>query len=295
MTWQEYEEHYPPRRTFRFGPKLTPTTKILIIINVLVFVVTVRALRGAIEAYYRFNTISWPIHLCLVPHFLLHNGFVWQLVSHMFLHGGIMHLLLNMFILWMFGSNLEARLGRRQFLQLYFLSGVGAGLCHAIASWGSRIPMLGASGAVCGVLIAFAMLFPERYITLLVFFILPVTLKAKHLVLGFALLEILSVISASRSGVAHYAHLGGFVFGYIYMKSKFRLSLPFAFAERFSDSLKRRWYWRKRQKYRYKPIDADEFISDEVDPILAKISRHGIGSLTRREKRILKKARSQMK
>jgi len=200
-----------------------------------------------------------------------------------------------MFVLWMFGSTLEVRLGRKQFLQLYFLSGVGAGLCHAVVSWGSRIPMLGASGAIFGLLIAYAMLFPDRYLTLLLFFVFPLTLKAKHLVLGFAVLEILYVISAAGDNVAHFAHLGGLLFGYIYMKSKFGLGLPFAFAKQPLDALKRQWLWRKRPRSKYKSIDSEEFIDREVDPILAKISRHGMGSLTRKERKILKKARSQMK
>lgn len=286
MTWQEHEyesEPYVARPHFRFGPRLTPTVKILIILNVIVFVLEVILDRTGFFYY-----------LSVVPALVFRKLFLWQLVTYMFLHGGVLHILFNMFALYMFGSDLEAHLGRRRFLQLYFISGIGAGLCHAVASWGSPIPMIGASGAVFGVLVAFAMLFPDRYITLLVF-LFPLTLKAKHLVLGFAALEILWVMSASRSGVAHFAHLGGLVFGYVFMKSRYRLALPFAFSQRFSDSLKRRWRWRKPARYKYKPVDVEEFISEEVDPILAKISREGIGSLTRNEKRILKKARSQMK
>ncbi len=285
MSWQnfEYGEYHSHRPAMRFGPKLTPTIKALIIINVVVFVFEV--ILGRTSVVYYFS---------VVPYLLIHKLFLWQLFTYMFLHGGVFHLLFNMLVLWMLGSDVEARLGRRRFLQLYFLSGVGAGVCHALASWGSTIPMLGASGAVFGIVIAFAMLFPERYITLFIYFF-PLTVKAKHLAMGLAALEILWVVSAARDGVAHFAHLGGFVFGYIYMKSRFRLSLPFAFAQRLSDSLKKRWYWKKRPEQRYRPVDSDEFISEEVDPILAKISRHGIGSLTKREKKILKKARAQMK
>lgn len=285
MTWQEYEsesEPYVARSHFRFGPKLTPTVKALILINVVVFLVQLIA--GSRFFFY----------LCVVPALVIRKFYLWQLVTYMFLHGGVFHIFFNMFALWMFGSELETRLGRERFLQLYFVSGVGAGLCHTVASWGSHIPMLGASGAVFGILVAFAMLFPDRYITLFIF-LFPLTLKAKHLVLGFAAIEALWVISASSSGVAHVAHLGGLLFGYLFMKSRYRLALPFAFAQRLSDNIKRRWHWRKPARYKYKPIDADEFISEEVDPILAKISREGVGSLTRKEKKVLKKARSQMK
>lgn len=296
MNWYEHErEYYAPRPRFRFGPKLTQTVKVLIIINVVAFIVTALPLKRALMQYSDSGTVSWPIQLCLVPHFLFRKVSLWQLLTHMFMHGGVLHILMNMFVLWMFGSEMEARLGRKQFLQLYFLSGIGAGLCHALASWNSPVPMLGASGAVLGVLIAYAMLFPERYITLLLFFVLPVTVKAKHMVLGFALLTILSVITATGQDVAHFAHLGGFFFGYIYMKAKFRLGLPYAFSRRLADGLKTPWRSTRRWKHKYRPIDTEEFIDREVDPILAKISRYGMSSLTRREKKILKKARSQMK
>jgi membrane associated rhomboid family serine protease len=284
MSWQEYD-YEVPRPGVRFGPKLTPVVKGLIVSNVVVFVLqTVTLDRTGVSLYF-----------CLVPRLLLRKAFAWQLLTYMFLHGSTWHLLLNMVGLWMFGSDIESRLGARRFVGLYFLSGVGAGLCYAATSWGARAvaPMLGASGALFGVLISFAMLFPDRLVMLMLPF--PLTVKAKHAVLGFAFLEILSVISAARDNVAHFAHLGGLAFGYVYMKAKFQLALPYAFAERFSSAFKRLWHSRKAAKYKYRPIDVEEFISREVDPILAKISQYGIGSLTRREKRILKKARSQMK
>jgi membrane associated rhomboid family serine protease len=297
MNWHQYE-YEAARPTFRFGPRLTPTVKALIIVNVTVFVLQIIARQSGLAIRSQLFGVR-PIEylFCVVPRLLFQRLFLWQLGTYMFLHGGIWHILLNMFVLWMFGSTLESRLGRRCFLQLYFLSGVGAGLCYALTSWGPRalMPMLGASGAVFGVLTAFAMLFPDRYITLLVFFVFPLTLKAKHLVLGFAFFEILSVLSAARDNVAHFAHLGGLVFGYIYMKVNFKLSLPYAFPQRFCDVFRRRRLWSKGPTQKYRPIDAEEFIDREVDPILAKISQQGMSSLTRKEKRILKKARSQMK
>jgi len=274
MNWHEYEYH-APRPHFRFGPKLTPTVKALILVNVAVFILQ-RAVLNRTGAY---------VYLCAVPALLIGKLFIWQLFTYMFLHGTVLHILFNMFVLWMFGSDLESRLGRSHFLQLYFLS--------AISSWGSQMPMLGASGAIFGVLIAFAMLFPNRYLILLPF---PMMFKAKYLVLGYAIATILFLMmSAPGDNVAHFAHLGGLLFGYIYMRLKFGLRLPYAFANQFSDALKRRWLWRKRPKYKYTPIDAEEFIDREVDPILAKISRSGMSSLTRRERKILKKARSHMK
>jgi len=284
MSWQEQDYEFS-RASVRFGPRLAPVVKALIIANVVVFVLQAIVL----------DSTGVSVYFCLVPRLLFRKLFVWQLVTYMFLHGSAWHLLLNMVGLWMFGSDLESRLGVRRFIGLYFLSGVGAGLCYAATSWGARAfaPMLGASGALFGILISFAMLFPDRYVVLMLPF--PVTLKAKHAVLGFAFVEVVSVMSSARDNVAHFAHLGGLVFGYIYMKAKFQLALPYAFAERFSSALKRRLRGKRLAKHKYRPIDVEEFVSREVDPILAKISQHGIGSLTRKEKRILKKARSQMK
>ena len=296
--WQGYQEEYDyrsPRPAFRIGPKLTPVVKILIVVNVAVFVLQVILIRaGVVLTLAGYGDVPVQYLFCLVPRLLMRRLFLWQLGTHMFLHGGPFHVLFNMWALWMCGSQVEARLGSRQFLRFYLLSGVVAGLCSTITSWGSTIPMLGASGAIFGVLAGFAMLFRERRIIVIIF-LFPLVIQAKYLALFFLFLSLFLDLMRPVMTVAHFAHLGGLLFGYGYIRKKYGLTLPYAFLDRISSSAKRRWLWRKRPKYRYKPVDAQEFINREVDPILAKISRQGMSSLTRKEKKILKRARSQMK
>ena len=110
------------------------------------------------------------------------RGAVWQLFTYMFLHGGMFHLLFNMLALFMFGGEVEAELGTKRFGALYFVSGVGAGICSVILGWGVGTAVIGASGSVFGILIAYAVLFPYRPITLLIFFVLPLTLQARWFV-----------------------------------------------------------------------------------------------------------------
>ena len=122
-----------------------------------------------------------------------------------------------MFVLWMFGPEVESVLGTRRFTRFYFICGIGAALC-SVLFYPPYTLIMGASGAIFGLMVAFGMLFPERVITLLLFFVLPVNMKAKHLVLVFAGIELLFVISNVRGDfVAHFAHLGGALCGYLYM------------------------------------------------------------------------------
>jgi len=282
---------YQPQMRVRFGPPISPTVKFLLIANIALF--TLDILTGRRLAFLYYN-----------PYSAIRRFFIWQFVTYMFMHGGIWHLLFNMLPLWMFGSDVERRIGRENFLTVYFLCGLcGVGLftLSHLAAINNPNPttLVGASGAICGILVTFAMIFPERRITLLIFFILPLSIKAKHLVLGFFLIEVMNELSqATGDNVAHLAHLGGMVFAYFYMKFKFKLSLPFAFTQGFSwrlkDYLYRRKFWRPRRP-NYESINSNSFISEEIDPILDKISKHGMKSLTRRERRILKKARSKMK
>lgn len=136
----------------------------------------------------------------------------WQLVSYMFLHGGFGHLFFNLFALWMFGQQIEHVWGTRRFVSYYLLSGVGAAFIHLLVS-GS--PVLGASGGVFGILLAYGMMFPNRRILLL---IPPVPIPAKFFVAGYGVLELLNGLSASYSGVAHFAHLGGMLAGFLLIR-----------------------------------------------------------------------------
>ena len=163
---------------------------------------------------------------------------VWQILTHMFMHGGFWHILFNMYTLWMFGSVLERMIGERKFLIFYFVCGLGAVALHtgveylqaqsymnAIAEGSTTAaqayaelkmtPTLGASGAIYGVIIGYAMLFPESRLTLL---FPPVTLSAKWMVVIFAAAELLFGITGTVVNVAHFAHLGGMLFGWLLFK-----------------------------------------------------------------------------
>lgn len=150
----------------------------------------------------------------LTPYLVLHKLFLWQLVTYLFLHGDFFHILFNMFALWMFGSELERYWGSREFLKFYLITGVGAGLFSVFLEPGSMIPTIGASGSVYGILMAYGMMFPERYIYL--YFLFPV--KVKYFVAALGLLAFISTLGSPGSTIAHVAHLGGMVFAFLYLK-----------------------------------------------------------------------------
>jgi membrane associated rhomboid family serine protease len=151
----------------------------------------------------------------------------WQTVTYMFLHGGLSHLFFNMFALWMFGRQLEYDLGSKRFLIYYMVCGVGAGLIQLLVGWlaGSplNVPTVGASGAIFGVLLAFGMMHPNDIIMLL---FPPVALKAKWFVVIYGVLELVFGLSGKMDNVAHFAHVGGMLWGFLlllYWKKSKRL------------------------------------------------------------------------
>ncbi len=191
------------RRDFStmFGGPLTPAVKTLILANAGVFV-----LQALIAPF-----TSW---LTLVPAKVLPWHFqIWRVVTYMFLHAGFGHLFFNMFGLFMFGCSIERTWGSRSFYRYYFLCGLGGALFAFLSFplWNATI--LGASGALYGILVAFAVLFPRQQI--LVFFAFPV--EARFLVAVYGILALFSSISGSE-GVAHIVHLGGFVTGYVLLR-----------------------------------------------------------------------------
>jgi membrane associated rhomboid family serine protease len=214
--------------SFSFGPgRLTPAIKLLIIVNVVAFLASL-----AVPAMI--------IQLGVVPQTVVEQGAIWQLVSYMFLHGGIGHLLINMLSLWMFGTELEQQWGTRFFTKYYFVTGVGAAVITVLWSI-SPLPfaeqlyysvMIGASGAVYGVLLAYGLTFPHRSIYYMMLF----PIQAKYFVMIVGAIAFLSSMGAGGSGVAHSAHLGGLLVGYVYLKGlRWR---PF-------DELRYRWLrWR---------------------------------------------------
>lgn len=214
--------------------------------------------------------------LVFVPAFALVRP--WTVITYMFLHGGIMHLLFNMLGLYFFGSRVEERLGSRRFLWLYFLSGIAGALLSAVFS--PSAPILGASGAVFGVMLAFAMFWPHDQI--LIWGIIPV--PARVLVLVTAAIAIYSGFGGRGGGVAHFAHLGGFLGAWLYLK----------FIERNSDA--RRWEKKLEPATavdslrNWKQVDrarVHEVNRAELDRILDKINASGLASLTPQERLFL--------
>lgn len=194
-----------PRGT-SWGGGLTPAVKGLLIANVAVFLFQLisRTVAG----------VSLSQLFGLVPYEVVHHLFLWQLATYMFLHGGIFHIGLNMLVLWMFGLRLEEEWGTQKFLRFYFITGIGAGVCTTLVSPNSYIPTIGASGAIYGLLLAYGVLFPRDLVY--IYGIIPV--QARYLVLGLGLIAFWMSLTASGSGIAHVAHLGGMLIGWLYLR-----------------------------------------------------------------------------
>ena len=199
----------PATSTYSFGPgPLTPAIKTLIAINVAAFLVAL-----VVPAVTRL--------LGLRPADVIERQYVWQLVTYMFLHGGIFHILFNMLALWMFGVELERMWGSRYFTKFYFIAGGGAALTTLAVSFvpgfGGEVYgalTIGASGAVYGVLLAYALYFPHRPIYM--YFVFPI--PAKYFVMIIGAISLLSSMGGPGGGIAHTTHLGGLVAAYLYLK-----------------------------------------------------------------------------
>ena len=196
--------------THSFGPgPVTPAVKYLIAANVVVFILTL---------FSRELTVT----LGVMPADVIERLRFWQVATYLFVHGDVWHLLFNMLTLWMVGVDLERRWGTKFFTQYYFVTGVGAALTQialglmpfAFADRFYYGLVIGASGAVYGLLLAYALYFPHRQF--LMFFIFPV--QARYFVMILGGIALLMGASASGSRVAHFAHLAGIVIGYLYLK-----------------------------------------------------------------------------
>jgi len=215
----------------------------------------------------------------------------WSLLSYAFLHGGFLHLLFNALLLWMFGTPVEARLGSRGFIRLYLISALGgAALSLLMLPLAGDGPIIGASAAVFGVMLAFVLEWPDAPVFL---FPIPVPIKAKWMVLGMAALDLLLGLRGSGDGVAHFAHLGGFAAAFLYLRggllfARARASRP---VERAPAVLVRPTpKGERRAEYgpgRPPARDQDPSVREEVDRVLDKISQGGLSSLTPEERRFL--------
>jgi membrane associated rhomboid family serine protease len=196
------------RYRFSFGYGLTPVVKNLMIIMGIVFLLRM------------FITREIDFYFGLIPLLVWKKYFLWQLFTYIFLHGGFSHIFFNLLALWMFGGELESYWGSKKFLFYFFLCGIGAGIFTVLFS---SYPVIGASGAIYGILLAYGWLFPNRPI--LIYFLFPI--PAKYIVIIFGLIELFSSSSGTGGGIAHLTHLGGLVFGFFYMaypmiRQKFR-------------------------------------------------------------------------
>ncbi len=250
---------------------LTPAVTVLLILNVGLFLVQLFVDRQAEGSFTLLFGLGADV---------ARTGFIWQFVTYMFLHGGVFHLFINMLILFFLGPEVERTVGTRHFLGLYFISGIIGGLgWFAISDHGLCI---GASAAIFGVLGAFATLFPHREITLLLFLVLPVTMKAWVLAAILTGVSLLYVIGHFEDGIAHSAHLAGVVSGFVYAYTVFR-----------GGGIKFRISRSPRNKPGLKVLRREDALSvdqGEVDRILDKIANKGMGSLTRRERDVLDRA-----
>ena len=254
---------------------MAPITRNLIIINVLCFIGQILlegAFGGDVASFYGG---LWYIG---TPYFHF-----WQPVSYMFLHGGLTHLFFNMFSLWMFGGVVERAMGAKRFLLFYFVCGIGAAICQEFWQFGETVmntfravPTVGASGACYGILLAFGMSYPNQRIMLL---FPPIPMKAKYFVIAYAVIELFSAFS-SNGNVAHFAHLGGMLFGLLLIlywrwEAK-RPQRPKTTVKWATDSTAD-WNYNREKQERERRVDA----------LLDKVRRSGYESLTEEEKRDL--------
>ena len=294
-------------------------TKNLLVINVLAFLATYVLQRSGID-----------LNALLGLHFFKASNFhVYQFLTYMFLHGGFTHILFNMFALWMFGSVIERVWGPKKFLFYYIVCGVGAGIMQEMVQYvnyvvqglaayeyvnmgGAQISMdsyinmwttIGASGAVYGILLAFGMIFPNERLFIIPF---PFPIKAKWLIVGYIAIELFSALSGPGDGVAHMAHLGGMLFGFLLIRYWQRhpdSSQRFgrSYGQEFFDNMRRRYEDRQRRQHhadmhaeQSRRRETDEEYNqrqrqnqEEIDAILDKIRKSGYDSLTKEEKQKL--------
>lgn len=257
----------------------TPAVKWLLLINCGVFGLQLlfKALHNAsFEGVFCLESTVWT------------KLSLWQFVTYMFLHADPFHILFNLITLYFFGVEVESAIGSKRFVRLYLLGGLAGGLVWSMFTFGGTAVVVGASGALYAVLIAFATLFPDRIITLLLFFVLPVTMPARYLAVGLVAFSIFFSI-AGGSDIAHLAHLGGAAAGYIFVKW---LRNGWSGWPRFH------WPWSRSRSPPLRvmpaPLRKDEFMRKRIDPILDKIAERGINSLTPEERRLLEEAKDRL-
>src|SRR5438552_6341708 len=219
-------------------PPFTFWVKRIIIASVVIYFLQV-----LLGAFLPLGGRYFELYAGLVPGLVIHYGMIWQLLTYSFLHGSVGHVLINMLMLWMFGAQEEQDWGPKRFIEFYLFCVAGAGLVTIVVAY-SPLPgvtpattTLGASGGVYGILMAFGMLYGDREI---IMFPLPFMIKAKYMVAIMIFLVIIATFQPSQGGIANFAHLGGLLFGFIYIKFLPRRGLVFSLSE---------WYYSVRNEY----------------------------------------------
>jgi len=246
---------------FSYKPALfTDAIKILVSVNFGIFL---------LQTIARTEGMFFPL-FGLVPKLVWSEFMLWQPFTYLFFHGSIWHVLINMFVLWMFGSELERLWGKEHFLKFYFVTGVGAGLVTIIFGLNSMTPIVGASGAVYGVLLAYGLTYPNR--TVYLYGIIPI--KSLWFVIGIGVIAFMSSFD-NVSQISHLTHLSGMMIGYLMLKRPVRFNdLWFTIRKRTLEY---------KIKHEEKKITQHQAIEREIDRILDKINREGFESLTEEE------------
>jgi len=250
------------------GYRLTPWVKKLIIANIAVFILT-------------FAMPMVVTYLAFMPRRVVQQP--WGILTYMFVHGGFWHLFFNLLGLFFFGPPIEDRWGSKEFIKYYLICGLGGAALSFLFAFNSAV--VGASAAVYGIMLAFAMMWPD--VPIYLWGIFPV--KAKWLVIALAALSFFSAFGGSADGVAHFAHLGGFAAGFLYIKMDSATGNPMQKLQRMV-SRRRLTVIQGQSTKREEPRPrrrAQEEMLDELDRVLDKISAHGMASLTAEERRVL--------
>jgi membrane associated rhomboid family serine protease len=276
-----------------------PAIKVLLILNVAIFLLQ-NILGPSLSRTFSEYFALFPL--------MSGNMYPWQLVTYQFLHADFGHIFFNMFALWMFGMELEHTWGTRRFITYYLLAGIGAGIAHLLVGYffpGSAGTVVGASGAINGILIGFAMMFPDRPIMMFPFFI---PIPAKYLIMLFIGIDLFSGLFGRGSGVAHFAHLGGGLTGFLLLKFGDKIGV-FSLGDKVAGLFSKRQSTLSQPPVRRSPLrvvhqeertpkrnaagertyefEGEEITQTQVDEILDKINQVGYQALTAREKNIL--------
>jgi membrane associated rhomboid family serine protease len=265
-----------------------PSQSSKVVRNLLILCVGVYALQSLAEMFGILPAGFLDYYGALVPARVWGQGQAWRVVTYIFLHANLLHIFFNMWCLWVFGQPVAQRLGERKFLALFMVSGITAGLFSGLFYlWGGAgfIPIIGASGALYGILLAFARFYPD--VPIYLFLIVPVPARiAVWIMGGIALLS--GMNGGGAGGVAHLTHLFGILGGWAFLA----LDQPLT---GLWDKMRNYGTERRTRKAVEELVATHEFFDSRVDPILAKISKYGMGSLSKQERQILEHASGKKK